>query len=299
MDNGTTATYTYNALGQRVEENVSGATEYTYDASGEAIGENNRGDWTAQFFDFQGRHLVHYQNNAAYFIHPTALGSTSQVTDYSGAMAQDELHYPWGQEWAMVGTLQEERFARLRHRDTEANLDPTQFRMFSSDQGRWLSPDPRLGSVASPQALDRYAYVANNPTVRVDPRGDQCCDPFYGCYCDPFLDPYCGGYCDPYFGCGFGFVGGGTDCSYYLQLGSSSDPCDASYGTVAYPVCISAGYGPWANCMRACLIQYDTQNCRYVPDAAGQSCYNRNIGCREIEAHISCAVQCVSAIFFF
>ncbi len=184
-----------------MEKNVGGTyTEYTYDASGEPIGENNRTSWTAEFFDFQGRHLVHYQNSATYFVHPNTVGSTGQVTDYSGAMAQDELHYPWGQEWAMVGTLQEERFARLRHRDSEANLDPTHFRMFSSDQGRWLSPDPACGSVTNPQTLDRYAYVGNSPTSRTDPRGDQ--------YCDPFYDPYCGyygGYCDPYFGCGYGF----------------------------------------------------------------------------------------------
>ncbi len=69
-----------------------------------------------------GPTLVHYQNNAAYFIHPTALGSTSQVTGDTGAMAQDELHYPWGQEWAMAGTLQEGTFrqtasSRLGDRD--------------------------------------------------------------------------------------------------------------------------------------------------------------------------------------
>ncbi len=98
------------------------------------------------------------------------MGSTSQVTDYSGAMAQDELHYPWGQQWSMVGTSQEERFAKLRHRDSETNLDPTQFRMFSSDEGRWLSPDRVQGRPCTPQSLDRYAYVGNSPTSRIDPR---------------------------------------------------------------------------------------------------------------------------------
>jgi RHS repeat-associated protein len=70
-----------------------------------------------------------------------------------------------------VGTSQEERFARLRHQDTETNLDPTLHRMFCSDQGRWLSPDPLAGCVVNPQGLDRYAYVANNPTSRIDPAG--------------------------------------------------------------------------------------------------------------------------------
>ncbi|MGH9327027.1 MAG: hypothetical protein ACRD2B_10150 [Terriglobia bacterium] len=30
-----------------------------------------------------------------------------------GNVVQDELHYPWGQEWTMVGTLDEERFLCL------------------------------------------------------------------------------------------------------------------------------------------------------------------------------------------
>ena len=106
-------------------------------------------------------------------MHPTRLGSTAQATDYTGAVAQDQLFYPWGQQWNTVGSVQEMRFARLGHRDsTETGLDPTHFRMFSSAQGRWLGKDPRSGCIADPQALNRYVYVRNSPTNRFDPRGD-------------------------------------------------------------------------------------------------------------------------------
>ncbi len=180
-------------FGQRVEKNLGGTyTEYAFETSGEPIGENNRTSWTAEFFDFQGRHLVHYQSNATYFVHANTVGSTGQVTGYSGSVVQDQLHYPWGQDWAMVGTMQEERFARLRHRDTEANLDPTHFRMFSSDQGRWLSADRIHGRPCTPQSLNRYAYVENSPTNRIDPRGAQY---GYPGYCDPTVDPCC----DPFY----------------------------------------------------------------------------------------------------
>lgn len=37
--------------------------------------------------------------------------------------------------------------------------------------GRMLSPDPVLGSLSSPQALNPYAYVANDPTSYTDPTG--------------------------------------------------------------------------------------------------------------------------------
>ena len=85
-----------------------------------------------------------------------------------------ELHYPWGQEWTLAGTLEEERFAQLRHRDAETTLDPTQFRLYSSGVGRWQSPDPASQLSASrwiPQTFNRYAYVLNNPAAGVDPTG--------------------------------------------------------------------------------------------------------------------------------
>ena len=61
--------------------------------------------------------------------------------------------------------------------DDESNLDHTQFRQLSSVQGRWLSPDPYLGSMdlANPQSLNRYAYVNNGPMNAVDPTGLATC----------------------------------------------------------------------------------------------------------------------------
>jgi RHS repeat-associated protein len=178
IDSGHTATYTYNALGQRVEKDVAGAyTEYAYHASGTEVGENNRSNWSVQVIPFRGRHVAHYQGSATYFNHNDRLGTTSQVTSYSGSLAQDQLYYPWGQEWSMVGTAEEKLYARLSHRDqSETGLDPTHFRMFSSTQGRWFSPDPAgrgAMRVANPQTLNRYAYVANNPANFVDPLGLQ------------------------------------------------------------------------------------------------------------------------------
>src|SRR5487761_1530181 len=135
-------------------------TKYVYDRSGEEVGENNRSGWTVRVIPFAGRHLAHYQGspNAAYFVHTDKLGSTTQATDYTGAVAQDEIYYPWGQEWNMAGTYQEERFARLGHRDTtETGLDPTKFRIYASSEGRWFSTDPVGGRAGSPQSLNRYA----------------------------------------------------------------------------------------------------------------------------------------------
>ena len=47
--------------------------------------------------------------------------------------------------------------------------------MFSSDQGRWFSPDPKAGCGGNPQNHNRYAYVRNNAANGIDPRGDYVC----------------------------------------------------------------------------------------------------------------------------
>ncbi len=173
VDNGTTASYVYNALGWRVEKQVGGTyTEYLFGREGEPVGENNRGTWVDAWVSFQGVHIAHIIGGQTYFAHADRVGTTFMVTDENGNVVQDELHYPWGQEWTRVGTMEEERFARLNHRDSETSLDPTHFRMYSSGVGRWLTPDPVRACPLHPQNFDRYAYVGNSPTNRTDPHGD-------------------------------------------------------------------------------------------------------------------------------
>ncbi len=153
VDSGATATYKYNALGWRVEKQVGSTyTEILYDQSGESLGENNRTTWSQSYVNFAGRHVATYQSNATYFTHVNSLGSTTAVTDYTGAVVEDKLFYPWGQDWAMAGTLYEERFAKLQRRDSETSLDRTPNRTFSSTQGRCparAGPDLLFGSVSS------------------------------------------------------------------------------------------------------------------------------------------------------
>ncbi|MCJ7503877.1 MAG: RHS repeat-associated core domain-containing protein [Acidobacteriia bacterium] len=173
VDDGTTASYVYNALGQRVEKLVSSAyTEIVYGLGGQPIGYHNRTDWTDQFFYLGATPFAKYQGNVTYFIHGNHLGSTSMVFNHTGGtVAQDEIFYPWGERWDYAGTLYDERFASLGRRDAETGNDPTLFRMYESRLYRWLSPDPGAGSIYNPQSLNRYAYVLNNPVSFIDPLG--------------------------------------------------------------------------------------------------------------------------------
>jgi len=66
------------------------------------------------------------------------------------------------------------------YRDGETANDYTWFRMYESNLGRWMTPDPLAGDISNPQSLNRYAYVGNNPINFTDPLGlnasDACLD---------------------------------------------------------------------------------------------------------------------------
>ena len=80
-------------------------------------------------------------------------------------------------------------------RDSETNLDFANARYYSSQFGRFMSPDPLGGDVSDPQSLNRYAYVTNSPLSAIDPSGMD------GCVIDGFAD------------CVLTFDGGGSGSS--------------------------------------------------------------------------------------
>jgi RHS repeat-associated protein len=93
-------------------------------------------------------------------------------------------------------------------RDAESGLDKTVNRMYTSNLGRWLSPDPRGGVLSDPQSLNRYAYTLNNPTSFVDALGLGPCVPGAPGYEDDCPPPDDGGVPS-----GGGGLGGGTPFS--------------------------------------------------------------------------------------
>ena len=90
---------------------------------------------------------------------------------------QDLDFLPFGEQLA-GGSTTTHKFTG-DERDSETSLDHTWFRQYSSQYGRWMTPDPGdLTAVTpySPQTWNRYAYVSNNPLTYFDPWGLDPCD---------------------------------------------------------------------------------------------------------------------------
>ncbi len=106
------------------------------------------------------------------YTHHDALGSTTLVTDETGALLDHEEYYPYGgtaYRSSVPGpgtSLKRYRFLD-RERDDETGFAHLGLRLYAPWLGRFTSPDP-AGYVAGPNL---YRYARNCPATLADPTG--------------------------------------------------------------------------------------------------------------------------------
>ena len=125
-------------------------------------------------YDWGMKPVAYYDTTSAHFQHQDWLGTERLRTTYNGAVEATITSLPFGDSQATDPAAGSDPyfFASLDY-DAETQTDHTQFRQYSSAQGRWMSPDPYSGSYepSNPQSFNRYAYVLDNPAGFVDPQG--------------------------------------------------------------------------------------------------------------------------------
>ncbi len=176
VDPGTTPTwtFTYNALGHRVQWQGQSSTEqHLFDPAGGWLGVAG----AYSLVRFGDRHILVSSATGVNFNHVNALGSTTMMTNQVGSPVEDMVFYPWGDAWLSAGSGGYD-FASMPYYDLATNSDFTTARAYGNDYGRWFSPDP-LGKGATklddPQTWNMYAYARNNPTTLTDPTGLNAC----------------------------------------------------------------------------------------------------------------------------
>jgi RHS repeat-associated protein len=112
-------------------------------------------------------------NSTSYYIRD-GLGSTANLTSSNGATQWTWSYEPFGsiRTETKAGGNQPDNFMRF----TGEYLDPTglyhlRARQYDPAVGRFLTPDP-AGQTVNESLIAAYAYVANRPTVLVDPSGE-------------------------------------------------------------------------------------------------------------------------------
>ena len=181
VDGGATATYAYDANGRRVETiNSEGTFEKIYDLSGNVIADWNatgqmQGGWDVGYVYLFGRLAAVYEGDTTYFVGTDHLGSARALANPTGTIVDALNLLPFGEQ-LQGDTYTTHKFTGYE-RDTETGLDNAQARYYGSSMGRFMSPDPSgIGAAdrSSPQGLNLYSYVQNNPLILTDPSGLGC-----------------------------------------------------------------------------------------------------------------------------
>ena len=187
VDSGTTAKYQYDGNARRVDRaTTSGTTDYVYDSAGNIIadvtGTNNT--WNQEYIYLNGRSIAQYGSSTIYFVHRDHLGSARLMTNLSGCVVDSLDYLPYG-ELNSVGSIpcppenttheftSKERDGTI---STETGLDNFGARYYSSQYGRFMTPD-RLVDMhkEDPQSMNLYSYVRNRPLSSTDPSGNFDC----------------------------------------------------------------------------------------------------------------------------
>jgi RHS repeat-associated protein len=193
MTNDGLYTYTYNAEGQQASTSAASQT-YTYDGDGRRVKKSNgrtywfssvtgnllvetdgSGTVLSQYIYFGGRRVARKDGSGnVYYYFEEPVGRTRTMTGATGVACNEADYYLFGGEQSHGNTCDQNYHFAGMYRDGETGNDYTQFRMYESNLGRWMTPDPVAGDITNPQSLNRYAYVLNNPLNLIDPLGLTC-----------------------------------------------------------------------------------------------------------------------------
>ncbi len=180
VDGGSTAAYVYDGDGHRVRKTTGGVwTDYLYDLAGNSVSEINNSCGSpcgsAFYISLGGRSIAKYYGNTTYFAHLDHLGSTRLMTALNQSVSQNLDYLPFGELNSTDSGIDTHKFTG-KERDSESNLDNFGARYYSSNVGRFMSPDPDNtgATLQSPQSWNAYSYVLNNPLNAIDPTGLDC-----------------------------------------------------------------------------------------------------------------------------
>jgi RHS repeat-associated protein len=177
---GATATYKYDARGNRIEKNLRGViTRYVYDGDNilAALDANNT---LIQLFTHGpgiDTPLIVRSSGIDYFYHADALGSPLALTNSQGQAVEDYEYQAFGHPQirdSEGGLHSESTVGNVylyagREFDSETGFYYLRRRHYDPDSGRFLQEDP----IGLAGGINLYAYANSNPLIFVDPYGTE------------------------------------------------------------------------------------------------------------------------------
>jgi RHS repeat-associated protein len=172
------ATYYYTAEGQRVEKAVGSTKVDTVYFGGRPIARLSGSAWTDLVYVGGGllAEVPGTQTASPTYRVTDHLGSVVETLSATGAVLSTQDLGPFGE--IFTGGISDAFVFTGKERDAESGNDYFGARFYSSDIGRFMTPDwasraeaVPYSDISDPQSLNLYAYVRNNPMSRTDAEG--------------------------------------------------------------------------------------------------------------------------------
>ncbi len=165
--NTVTTDFIYGGNGVRSKKSIQGGSTTYY------IGEHYEiKDGAATKFIFAGNlRVAMVAGSSVSYFHKDHLGSSTVMTDATGAAVETTDYMPFGSQRDHTGTDVSDYKFTDQEFDAETGLYNYNARLYDPVIGRFISADSIVPDPFDPQSLNRYAYCQNNPLIYVDPTG--------------------------------------------------------------------------------------------------------------------------------
>ena len=166
-----TSMYRYDGLGRRIEKVANGQTKrYIYDGEDMLLEYDGANVSQARYTHGPGidEPIAVTKGGSTFFYHQDGLGTFTDLTDSTGATAKSYSDDAYGTIVDQTGTVEQAYMYTGRELDQETGLYYYRARYYDAMTGRFLQKDlPKFSGFDG----NLYAYVVDNPAVRVDPFG--------------------------------------------------------------------------------------------------------------------------------
>src|SRR5436305_9925398 len=146
--------YVYDGDGQRVKKSAASVTLYWYGATGSVLDETGaNGTVLSEYIYFNGKRIARRDaDNSVKYYFSDNLGSASVITDNLGAIKEESDYYPYGGEIVITDNDSNHYKFTGKEHDSESGLDNFGARYFTSNLGRFMTPDWALRPISVPYA---------------------------------------------------------------------------------------------------------------------------------------------------
>jgi RHS repeat-associated protein len=172
-NNNTIASFTYDSDGfRKTMTTASGTITYHYDENNNVAYETDSSNAVIASYTFNGSQPISMtRGGQTYSYQYNGHGDVVALTNATGSIVNTYEYDAFGNILKETGNIENPyRYAGYRY-DSNTGLYYLQGRYFDSKLGRYLSRDSFEGFDKSPVSLNKYIYVENNPTNKVDPSG--------------------------------------------------------------------------------------------------------------------------------